>query len=111
MYFMSKLKEAIEEVENLVFVSDRHISIAHALSIVFPEAHHGTCFYHVKMNINHKFKIDHCDAEFDLAAYVYRILDFNHHFEKIKVKDLHIYIPRGNWCREIESGFFPYYQV
>ena len=41
MYIMLKLREGIREVENLVFVSDRHISIAHALSIIFLKAHHG----------------------------------------------------------------------
>lgn len=40
MYFMVRLKEVIGIVENLVFVSDRHASIANALSAVFPEAHH-----------------------------------------------------------------------
>ena len=76
MYFMLKLREAIREVENLVFVSDQHISITHALSTVFPEAHHRACTYHIKTNINHKFKTDHCDAEFDLVVYVYRVSKF-----------------------------------
>ena len=49
MYFMLKLREAIEEVENLVLVSDRYISIANAISIVFPEAHHRACAYHIKL--------------------------------------------------------------
>ena len=71
MYFMLKLKEAIEEVENLVFIFDRHISIAHALSRVFLKGHHRAYVYHIKINIYHKFKIDHCDAEFDLAAYTF----------------------------------------
>ena len=39
------------------------------------------------MIINHKFKTDHYDVEYELAANAYRILDFNHQFEKIKVKD------------------------
>ena len=51
MYFIVKLKEAIRDVENLVFVSDRHPSIANALSTVFPEAHHGACIHHIGMNI------------------------------------------------------------
>ena len=82
---MLKLREAIEKVENLVFVADLHMSIAHALSIVFPETHQGTYAYHIKMNINHKFKTNHCDFEFDLVAYVYRVSEFQQHFEKIKV--------------------------
>ena len=78
MYFVLKLRETITEVENLVFISNWHISIAHALSIVFLEAHHGVCTYHIKMNMNHKFKTNHCDSEFDLAAYAYRVSEFQH---------------------------------
>ena len=87
MYFMLKLREAIREVENLMFIYDRHINIAHTLSTIFLKAHHRLCTYHIKMNINHKFKTDYCDAEFDLTAYAYRVSKFQHHFEKIKVKD------------------------
>ena len=28
------------------------------------------------MNINQKFKTNHCDAEFDLVAYAYRVYEF-----------------------------------
>ena len=108
MYFMLKLRDTIREVENLVFVSDRHISIAHALSIIFPESHHKACAYHIKMNINHKFKTDHCDSEFDLAAYAYRASEFHVHFEKIKLKDPRIAsyleeIGKEKWSR----AYFP----
>ena len=58
---MMKFKEAIGGVENLIFVPDQHKSIAYALSMVFPKAHHGACIYHVKININHKFKTNHYD--------------------------------------------------
>ena len=88
IYFMLKLRDTIREVENLMFVSDRHINIAHALSVIFLKAHHGACIYHIKTNTNHKFKTNHCDAEFELAAYTYHISKFEHHFENIKVKDL-----------------------
>ncbi|XP_062103631.1 uncharacterized protein LOC133814721 [Humulus lupulus] len=40
-YFMRKLQEAIGDVENLAFVSDRHASITHALEVVFSDAYHG----------------------------------------------------------------------
>ena len=70
-----------------MFLFDRYISIAHALFTSFSKAHHEACIYHVKMNINHKFKTDYCDAEFDLAVYAYRVSEFQYYFEKIKVKD------------------------
>ena len=61
-----------------------------------------------QININHKFKTDHCDAEFDLVAYAYRVSEFQHHFEKIKVKDqrIAIYLEEigmEKWSR----AFFP----
>ncbi|XP_062100869.1 uncharacterized protein LOC133806796 [Humulus lupulus] len=59
-YFMSKLKEAIGEFEDLAFVSDRHASITHALETIFPDAYHGACYHHISMNVVAKFKTDHC---------------------------------------------------
>lgn len=89
-YFMLKLREAIGTVPNLVFVSDRHPSIANALSAIFPEAHHGACTYHIKMNIMSKFKTDKCHAEFELASRAYRLSEFHRHFDKIGIKDSRI---------------------
>ncbi|XP_062104420.1 uncharacterized protein LOC133815620 [Humulus lupulus] len=90
LYFLLMLKEAIGEVENLVFVSDRHTSIASALTKKFPKAHHGACIHHVSMNIRAKFKADHFHEEFFLAVKAYRKRAFLRHFEKIKFKDLAI---------------------
>ncbi|XP_062085469.1 uncharacterized protein LOC133791563 [Humulus lupulus] len=59
-YFMSKLKEAIGEVEDLAFVSDSYASSTHALETIFPDAYHGACYHHISMNVVAKFKIDHC---------------------------------------------------
>ena len=81
------LRKIIREVKNLVFIYDRHINIVRALFTIFFEAHYGACTYRIKININHKFKTDYCDVEFDLAVYSYRVSEFQYHFEKIKVKD------------------------
>ena len=86
-YFMLKLKEAIGDVDNLVFVSDRHASIIHAVEVVFPEAHHGACYHHVSMNVVAKFKTDHTHSEMYNAAYSYRKSKFHKHFENIKQMD------------------------
>ncbi|XP_062104417.1 uncharacterized protein LOC133815617 [Humulus lupulus] len=71
-YFMSKLKEAIGEVEDLAFVSDRHASITHALETIFPDAYHGACYHHISMNVVAKFKTDHCHVLMYNAAYAFR---------------------------------------
>ncbi|XP_062105306.1 uncharacterized protein LOC133816962 [Humulus lupulus] len=109
LYFLLRLKEAIGEVENLVFVSDRHTSIASALTKNFPEAHHGACIHHVSMNIRAKFKIDHCHEEFFLAAKAYKKREFLRHFEKIKFKDLAIaqYLENQVGFEKWARSFFP----
>ena len=95
-----------------MFISDRHKSNAHTLSIIFPKEHHGACTYHVKVNINHNFKTNHCDKEYELTAPVYQIFDFNHKFDKIKVKDpaLAKYL-EDIMCKEMESSFLSKYLV
>ncbi|XP_062103123.1 uncharacterized protein LOC133814142 [Humulus lupulus] len=110
LYFLLRLKGAIGEVENLVFVSDRHTSIASALTKNFPEAHHGACIHHVSMNIHAKFKTDHCHEEFFLvAAKAYRKREFLCHFEKIKLKDLAIaqYLENQVGFEKWARSFFP----
>ncbi|XP_047335801.1 uncharacterized protein LOC124939366 [Impatiens glandulifera] len=86
-YFMQQLRLTIGSVPNLIFISDRHPSIANALSAVFPKAHHSACTYHIKMNIVAKFKTDNCHVEFDLASRAYTESMFQKHFDKIRTKD------------------------
>ena len=86
MYFMQKLRGAIGSVPELVFVSDRHPSIANALSVVFPEAHHGACTYHIKMNIMAKFKTDCCHDVFESASRAFTVSAFNRYFDRIRVR-------------------------
>ncbi|XP_062086287.1 uncharacterized protein LOC133792401 [Humulus lupulus] len=86
-YFMSKLKEAIGEVEDLAFVSDRHASITHALETIFPDAYHGACYHHISMNAVAKFKTGHCHVLMYNAAYAFRKSELRANFEKIKSKD------------------------
>ena len=64
---MLKLREERGEVENFVFVSDRHINIVDALSTFFPKAHHGACTYH-----NYMLIIAHH------GVYAYHIMEHAH---------------------------------
>ncbi|XP_060965405.1 uncharacterized protein LOC115713453 [Cannabis sativa] len=86
-YFLRKLKEAIGPVENLMFISDRHQSIEHAVDVVFPEACHCACFKHITMNVNHKFKTDVCNKQIWLAAYAWNKTECDRHFEVLKQMD------------------------
>ncbi|XP_062112586.1 uncharacterized protein LOC133823751 [Humulus lupulus] len=86
-YFLQKLREAIGEVENLVFVSDRHQSIEHAFEVVFPVACKCFCFKHITMNVAHKFKTDVCNTQIWLAAYAWSKTECDRHFEVLKRMD------------------------
>ncbi|XP_050111795.1 uncharacterized protein LOC126590369 [Malus sylvestris] len=77
-WFLTKLRSAIGEVTDLVFVSDRHGSIGKAVQTVFPEAYHGACMYHVAGNMRNKFGDD--ETMFNLyytAAKTYLVSEFN----------------------------------
>ncbi|XP_062104027.1 uncharacterized protein LOC133815175 [Humulus lupulus] len=86
-YFMSNLKKAVGEVEDLWFVSDKHASITHALETIFSDAYHCACYHHISMNVIAKFKTDHCHVLMYNATYAFRKSEFHAHFNKIKSKD------------------------
>ncbi|XP_057802984.1 uncharacterized protein LOC131018277 [Salvia miltiorrhiza] len=46
-WFMSHLRGACGEPDNLLIVSDAHVSIANAVKSEFPNATHGICYYHL----------------------------------------------------------------
>ncbi|CAA0810864.1 MuDR family transposase [Striga hermonthica] len=51
MWFLQKLRSTFGCPENLVIVSDRHPSIKFAMEVVYPEAVHAICSYHLRQNI------------------------------------------------------------
>ncbi|KAL3642159.1 hypothetical protein CASFOL_012974 [Castilleja foliolosa] len=65
-WFLSKLHEIIGHVLDLVIISDRHKSIMKGVADVFPDAVHGICIFHLKMNVAAKFK------KVDVAALLYK---------------------------------------
>jgi len=56
IWFLERLREAIGEVEGMLLVSDRHASIAKAVSIVYPNVPHCICFFHLKQNLKSRLK-------------------------------------------------------
>ncbi|XP_024014440.1 uncharacterized protein LOC112088402 [Eutrema salsugineum] len=54
-WFFRGLKTMIPDASDLVFVSDRAQSIAKALSVVYPLAHHGICRIHLLRDITPKY--------------------------------------------------------
>ena len=106
---MRKLREVIgEDVEELAFISDRHVSIIHGLEVVFPGIPHGACYHHLKLNVQHKFKTDHCGIELNAAAYAFNKTTFEAHFRQLRRKDVEMakYLKEVSFDRW-EKAFFP----
>ncbi|KAL6181693.1 hypothetical protein ACLB2K_048342 [Fragaria x ananassa] len=97
-WFLTKLKGAIGNVENLVFISDRHGSIAKAVDCVFPEAHHGACIFHIANNLQVKFgKKMKILKLYNTTAKKYQVFEFYTLMEDIrKIKD-------GEICKYLED--------
>nr|GEW04464.1 transposase, MuDR, MULE transposase domain protein [Tanacetum cinerariifolium] len=55
-WWMSVLKECIDDNPNLLFISDRHAAIALAVEKEFPLAFHAVCCRHLLMNLGLKNK-------------------------------------------------------
>ena len=70
-WFLRKLHEAIDHVDDLVVVSDRHSSNEKAIQKVFPYASHGVCTYHLKKNLKTRFKSVEVHKLFNDVAYTY----------------------------------------
>ncbi|XP_022155432.1 uncharacterized protein LOC111022579 isoform X2 [Momordica charantia] len=86
-WFFEKLKGAIGEVKDLIFVSDRNNSIAKSIAIVFPTAFHGLCIHHLKQNLSAKFNNETIDYLFVNAAKAYRESQFRELWERISAFD------------------------
>lgn len=56
IYFFEKLKDAIGELEQQVFVSNRHADIINGLKTVFSNCDHGFCMFHLHGNLKTTFK-------------------------------------------------------
>ncbi|KAH6805124.1 hypothetical protein C2S51_029955 [Perilla frutescens var. frutescens] len=50
-WFMERFKRAFGDRDDLVIVSDQHVSIKNAVKAVYPTAVHGLCYYHIAKNL------------------------------------------------------------
>ncbi|KAL8534016.1 hypothetical protein ACS0TY_010144 [Phlomoides rotata] len=84
-WFLERLREAFGCPKNLLIVSDQHKSIIHAMSMVYPDAAHGLCYFHLQKKLvvygRNMVKF------FKRAAYSYRASEYNRILDKIKQVD------------------------
>ena len=108
-WFLNKFKLAYGEREGLVFVSDRHKSIATVLKKVFPNAMHGICMYHLKGNLKASYSKVMVDDLFLLCAKAYRMCQFEHYMHQMAMLDPRIrpYLHKigyEKWSRAYATG-------
>ncbi|XP_056852005.1 protein FAR1-RELATED SEQUENCE 4-like [Raphanus sativus] len=78
LWFMEQLKSVISDVPRLVFLSDRNKGLIKAVRLVFPQAAHGYCIWHLSQNVkgyvrNNK---DTCAFKFMECAHAYTEAEF-----------------------------------
>ena len=84
-WFFQRFKEAYGEIDDLVFITDRHKRLEKAIAIVYPNAHHGNCTFHLSQIVKLHFeKNKHVDMAFYQATKTYLPIDFEVHMRKLE---------------------------
>ena len=76
-WFFKRLRSAIGVRSDLVIISDRHPGILNAVPLVYPEAEHVYCMYHLLKNLKTHVKFLGNDELFEKCAKAYTKSDFD----------------------------------
>ncbi|XP_062100867.1 uncharacterized protein LOC133806794 [Humulus lupulus] len=78
LWFFSKLRDTYGEPKGLAIVSDRHKSIDNAVHMVYPNAFHGACMFHLLNNLKSKYggHGEELQMKFIAAAKTYTKIEF-----------------------------------
>ncbi|KAL6557546.1 hypothetical protein OROMI_017896 [Orobanche minor] len=82
IWFLEQYRRTFGSPENLLIVSDQHVSIKNALDVVYPGTPHGICTYHLQGKI--RWWGDHAIIMFQAAANAYRCRDFEDRMANLK---------------------------
>ena len=108
-WFFEQLKNVIPNTSDLVFVSDRHKSIAKGIQNVYNQENHVVCTRHLKENLKTYFKKKGSHALFTLASECYTKVEFRDYFQQICNMDSEMgaYLIKANlekWARSQFKG-------
>ncbi|XP_010468544.1 PREDICTED: uncharacterized protein LOC104748634 [Camelina sativa] len=108
-WFFNRLREVIPDSPDLVIISDRHKSIAKAITKVYPTARRGICTYHLKKNIITKFRGSENLGLVKQAANAYSLPEFEDVFRQIRHENPRLanYLEKAGfslWSRAHFSG-------
>lgn len=106
-FFFEQLSIVIPNTPNLVFISDRHKSIAKAIQRVYSEENHVVCTRHLKENLKTQFKKKGIHGLFTLASNSYTKSEFEGFFKKNCEMDAKMgdYLLRANFEKWSRSHF------
>ncbi|XP_022158892.1 uncharacterized protein LOC111025350 [Momordica charantia] len=76
------IASSVDEVDGLLFVSNRPVSITKSVREVFPQVAHRICMQHLSTNLKNKFKNDVIQEMFILAAKTFRKSEFRYYFSQ-----------------------------
>ncbi|XP_057808684.1 uncharacterized protein LOC131023157 [Salvia miltiorrhiza] len=102
-WFFTRLRRAFGVPNNLLFVSDQHLSIKNAIEAVFPGVHHCLCTYHLQKNLARYGA--NIIAMFQRAANSYKREQYDLHFGQLAlVRDKGaytklMYLQPSRWAR------------
>ncbi|KAL6546998.1 hypothetical protein OROMI_022719 [Orobanche minor] len=82
IWFLEQCCRTFGSPENLLIISDQHVSIKNALDVVYPGTPHGICTYHLQGKI--RWWGDHAIIMFQAAANAYRCRDFEDRMANLK---------------------------
>ncbi|XP_062094239.1 uncharacterized protein LOC133800299 [Humulus lupulus] len=85
LWFFSKLRDTYGEPEGLAIVFDRHKSIDNAVHMVYPNAFHGACMFHLLNNLKGKYGShgEKLQMKFIAAAKAYTKIECEHYMRGV----------------------------
>ena len=83
-WFFEQLVLQIPSSDELMFVSDRHRSIANGIQKVYTTSEHCLCTWHLKNNLRTRYRKSTLWELFTLASECYTRAEFRKHFDCIE---------------------------
>ena len=85
VWFMERLKEAIDTSESLTFCTDCGQAVMNGVSEVFPNAEHRECMYHLLQNFKKRYSGKVFDDHLWASSYSWSPYMFEKHYQAMAV--------------------------
>ncbi|KAK3199077.1 hypothetical protein Dsin_022492 [Dipteronia sinensis] len=82
-WFLRRVHKCIDCLTDCMFIFDQHKGIKKAMRIVYPDAPHGLCVFHLTMNLKNTFKREDVTGIFKRAYKIYRESEFNEEMSEL----------------------------